>query len=46
MGVGRVETEETDPAKVVIYGNAEDANVAWIGAAADRIGQGLMLKRE
>ncbi len=33
-GLNRVNTEETDPAKIVIYGNAEDANVAWIGAAA------------
>jgi hypothetical protein len=34
-GLNRVRPEETDPAKVVIYGGgAEDANVAWIGAAA------------
>ncbi len=34
-GLNRVRPEETDPAKIVIYGGgAEDANVAWIGAAA------------
>lgn len=34
-GLNRVNTEATDPAKIAIYGGGpEDANVAWIAAAA------------